>query len=97
MSPTAMIPARQALRIWEMQLVFILIIGRCPACALYSFAVSGVFLVGTGSTGRSQSEKGIVIAQVIECETGAEHRPGGEEQNVWAFERMQILPEGRKC
>src|SRR6266480_2352534 len=33
----------------------------------------------------------IEIAQVIECETRAEHRPSGEEQDVRRDKRMQIL------
>jgi hypothetical protein len=35
----------------------------------------------------------IKIAQVIERETGAKHRPGRKEQNVRSLERMKILPE----
>jgi len=35
--------------------------------------------------------KRVQIAQVIKCETRAEHWPSGEEQDVRRDERMQIL------
>ncbi len=35
----------------------------------------------------------IEIAQVIESEAGAQHGPGGKEENVRTFERMQVLVE----
>jgi hypothetical protein len=55
------------------------------------------FLARIGSTGRTQAKKGIKITQVIKSKARAQHRPGSEEKNVRAFERMEILAESRKC
>src|SRR5712692_5014910 len=38
----------------------------------------------------------VMITQIIENEASAEHWPGGKEENVRTFERMQILVERRK-
>jgi hypothetical protein len=38
----------------------------------------------------------IEVAQVIQSEACAEHRPGGEKQNIRALVRMKVLPERGK-
>jgi hypothetical protein len=67
-----------------------------PGCCFYSFVSDAVFLVRTGSTGRTESKKGVKIAQVIESKTRGKHRPGREEENVRTFERVEVLAETGK-
>src|SRR2546423_1855549 len=43
-----------------------------------------------------ESPQRVGIAQVKKREAGAEHWPGGEEENVRAFEWMQVLAKGRE-
>jgi len=87
---------RQAVSTWQMQSAFMVTIWRMQRRGFYSFASQADFLVRIQSIGRTQPKKSIKITQVIESKARAEHRPGSEEEKIRAFERMQILMEGRK-
>src|SRR5437773_12105220 len=61
-----------------------------PAGTLKKTFVVRCARVGSDAPSVNGPER-IEIAQVIECETRAEHRPSGEEQDVRRDKRMQIL------